>query len=143
MSGVKVQTLKRRALQFLKDARRDLNEGIYDLAVFYAEQAIQLYVKAILFEMFASEIKSHEIRSLISSLSKLLRENGYQNLANDLDNLVKKFRKELIDLEVAYIDSRYEDIEYDKETTEEILNVAMNIINELEEISKNVKLGKG
>ncbi|BFH73006.1 hypothetical protein SJAV_09500 [Sulfurisphaera javensis] len=40
MSGLKVQRLKRRALQFLSDAKKDLNDGSFDLAMFHVEEAI-------------------------------------------------------------------------------------------------------
>lgn len=143
MSGIKVQTLKRRALEFLKDAKRDLQEGSYDLSVFYAEQALQLYLKAILFELFATEIKSHNVRGLLSTLSKLFKENGYSTFANEIENISKEYRDKLIDLEDAYIDSRYEDVNYDKEVAEDLVNFVEIIINKLEEMSKNVKLGEG
>ncbi|ABP95166.1 HEPN domain protein [Metallosphaera sedula] len=74
MSGIRIQLLKARALQFLENARLNVEKGYYDLAVFNCEQSLQLYLKAILQEPFASEFRSHELKSLLSHLSKLLGE---------------------------------------------------------------------
>ncbi|BFH73972.1 HEPN domain-containing protein [Sulfurisphaera javensis] len=142
MSGYKVQIMKKTALQFLKDAKRDLEEGGYNNAIFYTEEAVQLYIKAVLFELFATEIRSHDLRSLLSSLSLSLEESGYTRFSQEIKDLTRIYRNALIDLEDAYIDSRYGGIEYSKEQVEELIEIAEKIINKLEEISKNVKLGK-
>jgi HEPN domain-containing protein len=55
MSGDKVQLLKRRAQRFLYDAKNDYKEGFYDLSAFHVEQALQLYIKAVIFELFGKE----------------------------------------------------------------------------------------
>ncbi|BFH72919.1 HEPN domain-containing protein [Sulfurisphaera javensis] len=141
MSGIKVQRLKRRALQFLSDAKKDINDGFYDLAMFHAEEAIQLYLKAVLFELFASEFKSHEVRTLLSYLAKLLKENSYPDLSDEILELAREYRNELSELEDAYIESRYGEMEYDKSQAENAISIAEKIINKLEEISKRVKLG--
>ncbi|WP_338602574.1 HEPN domain-containing protein [Sulfolobus tengchongensis] len=141
MSGLKVQRLKKRALQFLDDAKKDLNDSFYDLAMFHAEEAIQLFLKAILFELFASEFKSHQVRTLFSYLVKLLRENNYTDLANEVQELATEYKQTLSELEDAYTESRYGEMEYDKSQAENAISVAEKIINKLEEISKRVKLG--
>ncbi|BCS92567.1 HEPN domain-containing protein [Metallosphaera javensis (ex Sakai et al. 2022)] len=141
MSGLRVQRLKRRALQFLDDARKDLNDGFYDLAMFHSEEAIQLFLKAILLELFASEFRSHQVRTLLSYLVKLLTENNYTDLANEVQELATEHKETLSELEDAYIESRYGEIEYEKVQAENSISVSEKIINKLEEISKRVKLG--
>ncbi|MCG3109043.1 hypothetical protein L3N51_01333 [Metallosphaera sp. J1] len=141
MSGLRVQRLKRRASQFLDDARKDLNDGFYDLAMFHAEEAIQLFLKAILLELFASEFRSHQVRTLFSYLVKLLIENNYTDLANEVQELATEHKETLSELEDAYIESRYGEIEYEKVQAENSISVSEKIINKLEEISKRVKLG--
>ncbi len=56
MSGLYVNKLKRRALDALRIA-----EGTddFDLAMFLIDQAIQLYIKAVYFELFGSKIRGH------------------------------------------------------------------------------------
>lgn len=141
MSGNKVLRLKRRALRFLTDARLDYNEGYYDLSAFHVEQALQLYIKAVIFELFGKEYEGHGIRELLGYLAKLLRENDYKELADRVEETTRRLRGELISIEDAYIDSRYEDVEYDREDVERLINTAEGIINLLEDIVKNVKLG--
>ncbi|WP_338598716.1 HEPN domain-containing protein [Sulfolobus tengchongensis] len=134
--------MKKTALQFLRDGKRDLEEGAYNNAIFYAEEAVQLYIKTVLLELFATEIRSHDIRSLLSSLSLNLEESGYSRFSQEIRDLARSYRDALTDLENAYINSRCGGIEYNKEQVEELIKIAEKVINKLEEISKNVKLGK-
>jgi HEPN domain-containing protein len=141
VSGNRVQRLKRRALRFLTDAKNDYNEGYYDTSTFHVEQALQLYIKALIFELFGKDYEGHGIRELLGYLSKLLKENGYEDLSRKVNELVREYREQLISIEDAYIDSRYEDIDYYEEESKELIGVAERIINSLEEVAKNVKLG--
>jgi HEPN domain-containing protein len=112
MSGRRVELLKRRALRFLDEAKRDLNEGYYDIGTFHTEQALQLYIKAVIFEIFGKEYEGHGIRELLGYLSKLLRENGYEKLADQINTLITEYRRQLVFIEDSYVDSRYENFEY-------------------------------
>lgn len=114
MSGKRVERLKRRALRLLEDARADFEQGFYDLSCFHSEQALQLFVKAIVFELFAKEYAGHGLRELLGYLSKLLRESDYNELAERIDEHIRNNRSLLVDLENSYIDARYVDFEYDK-----------------------------
>ncbi|BDC18587.1 HEPN domain-containing protein [Acidianus sp. HS-5] len=141
MSGNRVQRLKRRALRFLTDAKNDFNGGYYDTAVFHVEQALQLYIKAIIFELFGKEYEGHGIRELLGYLSKLLKENGYEEPSRNVNEITRELREKLISIENAYIDSRYEDVDYYSDESKELIDVAEKLINFLEEVAKNVKLG--
>ncbi|MBB5255088.1 HEPN domain-containing protein [Sulfurisphaera ohwakuensis] len=141
MSGNRVRLLKRRALRFLEEAKRDLSEGYYDIGAFHVEQALQLYVKAVIFELFGKDYEGHGIRELISYLSKLLKENGYDELSRKINELVGEYRQQLVAIEDAYIDSRYEYIEYERDDLEPLIEVSESIIKFLEEVVKIVKLG--
>ncbi|AAK42074.1 HEPN domain-containing protein [Saccharolobus solfataricus] len=88
MSGNRVRLFKRRALRFLDEAKRDLNEGYYDIGSFHVEQALQLYIKAVIFELFGKEYEGHGIRELLGYLSKLLKENEYEELAKKVNERV-------------------------------------------------------
>lgn len=109
--------------------------------MFHSEEAIQLFLKAILLELFASEFRSHQVRTLLSYLVKLLTENNYTDLANEVQELATEHKETLSELEDAYIESRYGEIEYEKVQAENSISVSEKIINKLEEISKRVKLG--
>lgn len=142
LSGNRVQRLKRRALRFLADAKADFNDGYYDLAAFHVEQALQLYIKAIIFELFGREYEGHGIRELLGYLSKLLKDNGYDELSRRVIDLTRDLRDELVSIEHAYIDSRYEDVDYYSDESKELIETAEKVIGFLEEVAKDVKLGR-
>jgi HEPN domain-containing protein len=75
---------------------------------------LQLYIKAVIFELFGKEYRGHGIRELLG-LSKLLRENEYENLSRKVSEIIAEFREQLIHIEDAYITSRYEIIEDNSE----------------------------
>jgi len=52
LSGEYVARLKRRALSFLKEAEEAADA---DLVAFFAEQAMQLYIKVVLYEIIRRE----------------------------------------------------------------------------------------
>lgn len=142
MSGNRVQRLKRRALRFLADAKADFNDGYYDLAAFHVEQALQLYIKAIIFELFGKEYEGHGVRESLGYLSKLLKDNGYEGLAKEVSDMVRDLRDKLVSIEHAYIDSRYEDVDYYSDESKELIETAEKVISSLEEVARDVKLGR-
>ena len=127
-------------MRFLADAKSDYSEGYYDNSAFHVEQALQLYIKAVVFELFGKEYEGHGIRELLSYLARLLRENGYDELAVKVNDVVREYRNFFVSIEEAYIDSRYWDVEYD-EGVKELIDFAERVINFLEEVVKSVKLG--
>lgn len=71
----------------------------------------------------------------------MLKENGYEDLAKKINELIAEYRQQLIAIEDAYIDSRYENIEYENEDLKPLIEVAEIMIKFLEEVVKIVKLG--
>ncbi|AAY81279.1 HEPN domain-containing protein [Sulfolobus acidocaldarius] len=142
MSGLRVERLKRRGLRFLDNAKDDLKNGYYDIAIFHVEQAVQLYTKAVIFELFGKEYTIHGIRGLLSYLTKLLEENGYKELSRRIVEFTKENRDTLLGIEEAYISSRYEDIDFGRYEAESSVQTAESLIKLLDEIVDNVKLGK-
>lgn len=61
MSGDYPILLRRRAESMFRLAEKLLNEGEYDLAVFNAEYAAQLYVKSILYRLSGEEWRGHSV----------------------------------------------------------------------------------
>ncbi|MEM3081112.1 MAG: HEPN domain-containing protein [Nitrososphaerota archaeon] len=132
MSHSEFALLRDRALRMLESGRRSLREGDYDIAAFMADQAVQLYLKSVIFELTGEVPRVHAVRQLMSVLKDLLSD---QNL---FDGFVRENRSLFIRLEEAYISSRYLPRRYDREEAEELLSVAEKVI----EFVKSVK-GKG
>ena len=106
--------LKRNAEYFERKAREAFEEGVYGFAVFFAEQAFQLYIKYVLAKSFGDYPKTHRF----SALFELLR-----NVAVN----AKKFYEENVELfeilEDSYVGVRYLGRDYSRSTAEKVLGV--------------------
>lgn len=60
--------LRRRALDFLDNARYLLGRGVYDLSSFSAEQAVQLYLKSKLLEAVGDYPTTYSVINLMRLL---------------------------------------------------------------------------
>jgi Uncharacterized conserved protein related to C-terminal domain of eukaryotic chaperone, SACSIN, COG2250 len=141
VSGKRVERLKARARRLLDDAQSDFQEGFYDVACFHAEQPAQLFVKGIILELFGREYAGHGLRELVGYASRLLGDAGYTDLAERVSEYVRQSRSILIDLESAYIDARYGEVNYDAEVAGRLLDGARALMGLLEEVERIVKLG--
>ena len=137
MSGEYVVKLKRRALGFLK-AVDQVDDA--DLAAFFVEQAMQLYIKAVLYELFGERFRGHGLRELLGFLAQYLRKSGYEE-QSEKRRFVYEYRAELALAEEAYIGERYGEVNYDKKDVEALVKVADELIRLLDEVVKDVKLG--
>lgn len=107
-----VEKLRKRAERFLVDAEFDLKDGAYEIAVFHAEQAAQLFLKAKILSFGVEFPKTHEISKLLEILEKLGMEK------------VKEIKEEknIIELlEFAYISSRYLPFSISKEEAQKAI----------------------
>jgi len=138
LSGELVARLKSRAKSFLEEAEEASNP---DLAVFFVEQAMQLYAKAVLYELFAEQYKGHGLRELLGLLAMRLREAGYGGLAERISSFVGEERAALIEAEEAYILSRYGSIQYTREDALALNRLARRLIKLLDEVVDFVKMG--
>jgi HEPN domain-containing protein len=86
LSGEYVEKLKHRARVFLGEARSVEDP---DLAAFFAEQAMQLYIKAVYYELFGDLVRGHRLRELISILARSLDKRGFNELSSRLREFVK------------------------------------------------------
>ncbi|MEM1509149.1 MAG: HEPN domain-containing protein [Thermofilaceae archaeon] len=68
--------MRRRARSFLARALESFNAGDYDVAVFLVEQAVQLYLKALLLEKVSDYPKVHSIMTLALILARLPSKGG-------------------------------------------------------------------
>ena len=132
MSHGEVALLRDRALRMLESGKRSLREGDYDIAAFMADQAVQLYLESVIFELTGEVPRAHAIRQLMSALKDLLSNPSL------FDDFVRENRSLFIRLEEAYISSRYMPRKYDREEAEELLSFSEKVI----EFVKSVK-GEG
>lgn len=125
-----IERLIRRAEKLRTDAKRSFSEGYNDIACFYAEQAIQLRIKAYILRHLGFLPRIHNIRDLLSYI--------YKYTSNELlKEYIIKSRERLRKLEGSYIEARYGSVEYDAQdclnTMEEIFSLIEN-----EESRKNI-----
>jgi len=111
-----VKYLIRRAEAFIRDAKYDLENGDYDVAMFHIEQALQLLIKAKLLDLKGSYEKTHSLRRLRGELSKIYKER-------EIKEFIEENKRLLRDLERAYISSRYFYEEFFPEEVEEALSL--------------------
>jgi HEPN domain-containing protein len=119
-----VEFLKERALQFLEMSKAAAERGFYELALFHAEQALQLYTKYLIYRKLGDFPKTHFLRDLLDKVLEL-----YGAVCN-LDDFLRRRSAVLALLEHAYITSRYlpfkarrEDYEVARDALEEALDV--------------------
>lgn len=115
MSGEHVARLRRRALAFLEEAEETSDP---DLAMFFLEQAAQLYIKSVYYELFGAPLRGHGLRELLGVLARSLRAAGYEEEAELLVLFAADERSVLAELEYAYTAARYGDTEYDWDTVD-------------------------
>jgi Uncharacterized conserved protein related to C-terminal domain of eukaryotic chaperone, SACSIN len=60
-----MEFLRERALQFLEMSKTAAERGFYELALFHAEQALQLYVKYLIHRRLSDFPKTHFLRDLL------------------------------------------------------------------------------
>lgn len=120
------QFLKRRAGEFWQRAKEDFQKERYNLAVLDIEQAIQLWVKYLIFLKAGDFPKTHYFNILVESLAKIynspLIKDFYQ------DNILQ-FKS----LEDAYLTSRYLPREFTREEAKRFTEFASRFLKILEE----------
>ncbi len=118
----RVNLLLERSNRFLEQSIECLNKGYYDLAIFHADQALQLFLKAVLLKITGFYPEVHKIRELLGILYNITRRE-------EIEDVVKKYRDVLVKIENAYTESRYGLVEYTKDTAEKVIDVTINVIN--------------
>jgi len=138
LSGILVETLKRRARDFMELAEDMMKRSKYDLAAFFAEQSCQLYLKAVLIKLFGEAPAVHGLRQLLGVLARKLEENRRGDIAQSILNFVKEHRDELSDLEEAYTGARYRVLEFTENQVAAMIESAKKLLKLLEEVERNV-----
>jgi len=124
--------MRRRAMVFLDTAKYLVEKGEYDVAAFNAEQASQLYLKAILLELIGDYPRTHSIIFLLKELER----TGIM----EISEFIRMNKSGLHNLEDSYLTSRYFYKSFDKEDAEYLLSLAEKVVGLCEDIRK--RLGK-
>ncbi|PVU74690.1 DNA-binding protein [Acidianus hospitalis] len=109
--------LLKNSRDFLHVAKRDFEEGLWNLVLFHSEQALQLCVKYKIYLHTGDYPKTHNLNELFSGLSK------FEKI--DVDTTMLDL------LTQSYITSRYLPYSFSKETAEKALSFAEKIMKEL------------
>jgi len=118
----------------LRSAEERVRWGDYDLACFDAEQAVQLYLKALLYQLFGIKTRTHGTLEHLGLLRKELGEEGVW-----VSDLVRELRSSIDLLDESYVEGRYgEEAEYTKAMAEECIRTAKEIIRRLREFEEEL-----
>ncbi len=120
MGGLE-EHLKRRALVFFRNAMRNFDDGDYDVSMFNLEQAVQLYIKYLIYLKLGDFRKSHDLKVLFKDLLRLYGDCG-------LKDFYRVYSDKLRILSDAYILSRYIPVEYDREEVQDMINVVKKLM---------------
>jgi len=126
LSFEEVGLLKERAQMFLENAKRLIEEGVYDLAAFNIEQYCQLFLKYKLLIQTGTYPRTHSLTRLVNELSKL---------ASTLSVLINKeeYLLMLTKIEDAYIGSRYLPRRYSRIEVEAMMRFVVEVVKPLVE----------
>ena len=117
---------------FLMMAEEALKKRAYDLACFFSEQAVQLFIKAELLRVIGDYPRTHHVRFLMSKLLEVLTGEKRKGL----EEYVRVSRAKLSELEDAYLMSRYTTKTYTREDAEDIIDLAKELISKVKEVMR-------
>ena len=102
--------LKDKADLFKEEAFEAFEKGRYTLVPFFVEQALQLYIKHILFKNFGDYPKTHDLRILLQELSDILKIEVVSEQEDVMDLIM-----------TSYIEARYTPMEYSRKSAKRAL----------------------
>ena len=118
--------MKKRAGEFWQRAKEDFQKKRYNLAVLDVEQAVQLWVKYLIFKKAGDFPKSHYFNILLDNLADIYNSPTVRNFYQE--NILQ-FKS----LEDAYLTSRYLPKEFSREEAEKFMEFATQFLDILEE----------
>ncbi len=122
-----VEILRRRYREFLIASRMALENELYDLACFLAEQALQLYMKSLLLELVGEYPRTHSIRRLLGELNRILS-------SEKINEFTWSNRARISMLEDAYYMARYHVKEYTREDAEDMVKLVEEAVRLIEDV---------
>ncbi|MGB9600001.1 MAG: HEPN domain-containing protein [Myxococcota bacterium] len=118
--------MKKRAKEFFERAKEDFKKSRFNLTALDVEQAIQLWLKHLIFLKAGDFPKTHYFDILIKEISEV-----YNN--KKIREFYKEHALEFRTLEDAYITSRYIPREFNKEETQKIMKFSEKVFDLLED----------
>ena len=118
------ERLLKRSRNFLETSEYQRRNGIYDLAIFSLEQALQLFLKSQIMAQGAEYPRTHSVRVLLEIFSAVVSENKKPAIKSILDD----YLMELGILEDAYITSRYVSRDFTKLEADRLTKAVGEII---------------
>ncbi len=117
-----IRTLRRRGKEFLRSAKYNLSEGAFDLAVFDAHQAAELYLKGTLLSLVGTYPRTHDLIELVEGwLAEACGEAVGEFLSD--------WGERLDHLTDAYFSSRYAVRTFGRRHAETFIRVAEEVIS--------------
>ncbi len=120
--GDRFDFLRINAENFLELARSACEKGIYNLAIFNAEQALQLMLKYLLAQKLGDFPKTHSLRILFGESEKLCASLG---------ELYRREKSWWRELEFSYVGTRYFPVEYEKDEAEKLILLVEKLFQEV------------
>jgi HEPN domain-containing protein len=117
--------LLKRSKEFLETAEYQLGRGLYGIAVFSLEQALQLFLKSKMLEAGADYPRTHGVRALLEILSDIESDEKKRSVKHVLSD----YLFELGMLEDAYITSRYVMREFTREEAQRLAKTVKEVMN--------------
>ena len=137
--GDLVNALLRRSKSFLKSAEYRIEWGDCDLALFDLEQSLQLYLKAILLELFGVRTRVHGVMEHLGILRRELLKVGSNELINEISDFIRENRPIIDMIDEAYVASRYEPEEAGCNEAINAYEVTLGLLKLLEKVRRAVR----
>jgi HEPN domain-containing protein len=113
--------LCKRALRYLESAKDSLAKGFYDVSATTCEISAQLLLKSTILFLGMSYPETHNLRELLRIIDLIMPELKAKDF-------VRKFRKELKDIESNRIEGQYSPFEIDEDTAKDCLDFVSNYL---------------
>ena len=120
--------LKERAKEFCEEAEEAYKRKRYNLVLFFVEQALQLYIKYLIFKKIDDYPKTHSLEVLFNELEKVYGAK-VKKFTEKYGNLLKL-------IELSYIGARYLPVSFSEENAKESLNLVKIFLKFADEIEK-------
>ena len=111
--------LCKRALRYLENAKDSLAKGFYDVSATNCEISAQLLLKSTILFLGLNYPETHNLRELLGVIDSVMPELNVKEF-------VRKFRKELKDVESNRIEGQYSLFEIDEDTAKDCIDFVSN-----------------
>ncbi len=115
------EALKRRGEDFLRSAKYNLSVGAYDLSVFDAHQAAELYLKGVLLTLVGTYPRTHDLMELVEDWMA-------EACGGAVEEFLSAWGDRLDHLTDAYFSSRYAVRSFKRGHAEAFIRVAQEVI---------------